>query len=489
VSIDAFEPGKSYSGILLTYYDEDQHTYPATLRFDARLGVEIEVSHASSAELSIFSDHPSHETIWLRGNAHIPDQCIFQSLAGSLTLTKLRNTFRSQNSRVTGARFVASETVFASTRGLINEPVPFDTFISHMDGLAEWWKAQYLVSKPHFLDDGRLRRVEITTVEDPTWFEWRQNGATMRIELGWRSNSSDDSRSMTLAQTTSLSSSFEGPRDANAHLSEHRKVQSLLCLMFSAPAPFREHAIVGESTFFREIPGKEGEERTKYFPKHAFVTDRTLRDRASASPLPKAYDDAVLWLSQIGSEGLALWGDQWEPTWNRLVTPVVAVLSRNQPYVEDVILATGIFLDAWGKGASKANGERATYSSASRPGPTFATYIFRALTLCGLDTNAAADSNNALAIAVRTVYTGVKHAEKTQPDPSHMIVISDVMLLLVRMLAALRITADDSLVRNYGQSYAAQEVFDAFSMHGLRVNAEGAFEVPFGPETAQPLWT
>ncbi|UFS57640.1 ApeA N-terminal domain 1-containing protein [Subtercola endophyticus] len=475
MSIDEFKQDATYSGVLLTFDGAEQHRTAATLRFDADLGVFFEVSDAATG--SFFSDDSNHPSVWFRGEAHIPDQCIFESLEGSITLSRIRNTYRSQNFRVSGARFAASEAVLAPTLAAINEPALFDDFVSHFDGLAEWWGARNLVVDHIAYDNGLARRVAITTREDIEPIRWPQNGASMRIELGWLSSSADHGRSQTLAQTTMLISEFPEPRSADEHLTEHWKVKSLMSLVFGIRLAYREHAITSKAAYFAELRSNPaGELEQKYFPRRPFVTRRTSQDFVTPTHQHSDFINPVFWLSEIGPEGLQRWGEAWDGEWERLISPTVSVLSRPRPFIEDVILATGIFLDAWGKEAPRADGEKSTYSkNGNRASPTFATYIFRALTLCGADWSDATTSNIGLSIACRQIYTAVKHAELDQPDPTQMMLISDVLLLLVRMVALRRVDVEGSLVARFGNDWAMKKHLQGFDGVNLVIDENGNF--------------
>ncbi|WP_148040159.1 ApeA N-terminal domain 1-containing protein [Cryobacterium tepidiphilum] len=475
MSIDKFEPGKSYSGVLLTYHDGSQHKFPATLRFDDELGVEIEVSDGSSSDSSIFAENRNHPSVWFRNSKHIPEQCIFESLAGSITLSKIRNTYRSENFRVTGARFVADEAVLVATRAAINEPALFDELVSHIDGLPELWNARNVVVNRHYTDNGLARRIEITTREDIPPIEWVQNGADMRIELSWRSSTSDSNRSWTLSQLTQLVSQFSEPRPADDHLDEHWKIKSLLTLLFGRPVAYREHAVSSHDAYFDELPTLHAGERKRFYPRHPFVTRRTVREFSAPLPKQNDFNDAIFWLNEVGAAGLQRWGEAWDANWERLISPTVSALSRPRPYVEDIILAAGIFLDAWGKQALKVDGERETYSKTQRSSPTFATYVYRALSVCEADWTGVTLSTAGLANAIRAIYTGVKHAEKRQPDPTQMILISDVMLLIVRMIAARKVDNDGAFVKRFGYDWSMKKELQGFKNLDFIIDEGGNF--------------
>lgn len=474
MSVDFFEPGRSFAGVLLTYDDSEQRTVPATLRFDAEKAVEIELSSSAVMGPSAFGEDAEHPSIWFRGDGHVPEQCIFQSLEGSITLSRLQNTRRSQNWVVNGVRFVAREAVLSATRASINEPVMFDELASQFDGLAEWWNERNIVVTRISDELGLAKRLEITS-RDVQSIEWYQNGAQMRLELGWRSSTANQNRSWTLAQTTKLVSRFPGPRTADDHLDEHWKVRSLLVLLLGKALPYREHSIVSETAYFDELPSADDAPGPRYFPSRGFITRRTIRDYGEPKAEPSEFMDGIIYLSQIGAIGLERWADAWTPSWERLISPTVAMLGRPRPFIEDMILATGIFLDAWGKKSPKVEGERETYSQGSRANPNFATYVYRALIATGADWSTTSRSVGGLARAVREIYTAVKHAEKDQPDPTHMMLARTVMVLIVRMIAANQIDPSGELVRAFGAGHKMRQELQAFSSSNLIIDEAGQF--------------
>lgn len=469
MSIDNFEAGRSLTGVLLTYSDGKQSTFPATLRFDPESLVEIEVADAAGFD-SFFGESPTHPSVWFRGDEHIPAQCVFQSLGGSMTLSRIRTTRRSQNPSVRGATFVADEVVLRATRAGINEPPLFDQLISRFDGLADWWGERNVVLTRHTTDIGLSRRVEITTREDVEPVTWMQGEATMSLDLSWRTDTADHNRSWTLMQTTNLQSSFITPRKADDHLDEHWKVKSLLVLLFGRPLAYREHAVVSQIAYYDDVGQPDGD-RKKFFPPRPFLTSRTLRDAQTTPSEEIELGEAIAYLRDIGPEGLTRWAEAWDDSWERLIAPTVAVLGRARPFVEDQILAAGIFLDAWGKTAERAEGEKDTYSSSNNP--TFATFAYRAMKSTPANWTHAALTDAGLAIAIRDVYTAVKHAEKQQPTAHEMFLLSDVMLLLVRLIAARKIDTDGSLVTSFVASHRFEETLDGFARENLIVNALG----------------
>lgn len=473
MSIDRFESGKSFSGVLLTYEDGEQHTLPTTLRFIEETGVEFEVSHGSS--VFVFTENPDHPSVWFRGDASIPAQCVFMSLEGNLTLSHIRCTQRKSNAYVSGAKFVAGEAVFRATGTAIDQPAPFEELVSRVDGLAEWWNAKNVVTKHHKDGLGRSNRMEITTREDIEPIVWLQNGAEMRIDLGWRTETSDGNRSWTMMQLTNLSSTFPDPRPADDHLNEHHKIKSLLALMSGKSVAYREHEIRNKDAYYEDFPALEERDAWRHVPRVHFVTTRTVRDYARERRKQSDFRHPVLSLSQIGHEGLGLWADAWDKDWERLISPTIAVLDRPRPFIEDRILATGIFLDAWGKRAPKAEGERDTYSTGRTKAPTFATFVYRALAACDADWTSVATSMSGLSISIRRIYTAIKHAENELPDPTEMALISRVMLLIVRMVAARKVDLEGSSVREFGRGWGLKHELRSFADAGLVIDEAGNF--------------
>lgn len=473
VSVDAFEPGRVFSGTLRTYESGSQHSYPATLRFDSDGPVQFEVS--TEAGRGLFGEDSAHESLWFRGDQFLPDQCLFQSLDGQFTLAKIRSVRRSRNGFVSSAQFVADEVVLRGTQTSIHVPMGFDELSSVVSGLGEWWNQRSLLLTSHHFDNGLVERVDITTDESIQPLQWTQNGATMRIEKGWRTDAPEDRSAWSLIELTHLVSRFPEPSSADRHLDEHWKVRSLVALMFGAPSRYREHSIAS-SSFSERLP--RSNDTVEYFtPKRPFVTRRTVRDFELPSG-PFSRSGAILWLRDIGELGLQAWADSWDEAWERLIAPTVAVLSRPEPFVDDVILATGIFIDAWGKRQSKVDGERETYSTpgpGKKPTPTFATYAFRALAKSGAAWSNAATSNAGLARAIRDVYTAVKHAEKQQPDALVLSLLSTVSLLLVRLVAAHRIDDSGDLVEQFTSSWSFEKELSGFIEHGVIIGDDGTF--------------
>lgn len=460
MSIDAFEEGCTYSGVLLATPNGQEVTTPATVSFHSERLIDIEISDAASVMLLLRSG--GDKSPWFGQGQSVPEQCVFQSLSGAMTLTRLRFVRRSQNWNVRTVIFAADEVVLTATKSDMGKPSLFDEFTSRFDGLADWWSASILLVRPHLDDEGRTKRMEITTREDVPTIDWDQGDARMTIELSWRSNTDDHNRSWALSQLTNLNSRFDEPRSADEHLDEHWIVKSLVVLMYGKPLRYREHVIVGKADYFSEGPGRKADESLRHFPSRPFLTSRTVRDMTKPSNELGGLRPAILLLDQVGADGLTKWARMWRNGWSRFTSPVVAVLGRDKPFIEDQILACGIFIDAWGKSQEPADGEAATYSSnGKRSSPTFATFVYRALRATRAEWCQVGLTDAELSISVRDVYTAVKHAEKMQSPVNEMILASEVMLLATRLLVAVEVSLESRFVSDFVGDWSFKSKLEA----------------------------
>jgi hypothetical protein len=95
--------------------------------------------------------------------------------------------------------------------------------------------------------------------------------------------------------------------------------------------------------------------------------------------------------------------------------------------------------------------------------------------MCDADWTDAANTPTGLAKAVRTIYTAVKHAEKEQPDAVQMMLVCDVMLLVVRMIAARRVDLEGKLVKRFAGSWSLKKHFQSFESVDLIIDDDGIF--------------
>jgi hypothetical protein len=293
----------------------------------------------------------------------------------------------------------------------------------------------------------------------------------MKLKMTWRSSTTNSNHSWSLEDSAQLVSAFPEPRDASAHLGEHRKVRELLVLMYGAPINFRRHEVRSLHYLPGTIPGGQPE---VFAPSVSFISRRTLREISA----PLLDESRLFWpvlrLPQIGPEGLTRWAQVWDDAaFCRMIEPVVTTLMRPKPFYEDMVLATGRFLDAWGKTAEKADGERAASPDAN--GHTFAISVYRALSLVDADWSFLAEAPEGLARAISQTYTSVKHAENDPPDPVQLQALVPAMLALVRMVVARKVDQDGAPVREWGHSWGLRDPVPDFVRLSYRVEADGTF--------------
>lgn len=466
MAIKRFEPGLSLSGVVLTHADGATSRVPAMLRFDEEQGALLEISAPSSRSQLIQS--PDKPAIWFQAN-DIPKACIFRSIDGDATLSGLTERRRTQNAHVSTVTIAASEVVLDGASSEVTSHLEFDEFSSRITGLSEWWGEQLLRTTTQTNERGLVTGFNVTSRNEVVPLEWRQGEAQMAVEAIWRSSASDSYQTWSIHGVAMLRSRFLTPATADTHLDSHWKFRSLMVLMTGRPATYAEHVITSRRDFSTRLH----RDSSLHAPPTPFVTRRTVREFSQTNPVDEQ-NFPILSLPQIGSAGLDQWHTVYD-AWERLLAPTVSVLSRHLPYVEDEVLPAGIFLDSWGKQASKADGEQPTYSTNSkRPSPTFATYVYRALLTSGGDWSASAASLVSLSIALREVYTAVKHAEKEQPEALDMSLAADTMLLLVRLIAAREIDADRGNVDSFVKSFRFRGA-TAFSINDRWVDENGRF--------------
>lgn len=469
-----FEPGKSISGVLRIYDAEEneQRTTPATLTF-TELGVELETSTAQDRIFGGLAGE-SREP-WFGQAAELPAQCLFEAVDGALTLTGIRLQQRRNGFKVETARFRVNEAVLSATLTEIDQPIAFDKVYSAVAGLSIWWAVSSVGYTVEQSQNGLVEGMTIKTYKVPS-LEWKQGEATLRFENHWHSGAVDDD-GMMVSQSFNISSEFPEPKLADAHLDEQWKVRSLLVILHGCALPYRGHQVTSIKSLYREKhvrPG--GQKPQRVTPRHNFITSRTVRERTIPAPTSKQLQHPILLLKDIGVEGLERWGAKWSASWERLINPVVAALSNEHPYVEDQILAAGIFLDGWGPTIPKVEGEKETYSTGGKkPGPTFTTYVYRALEHSRADWSQAASSRVGLARAISHIYISIKHADKEQPNPLEMSLTSYLMLLLARMMIARQVDEDGTLIEKYTKGSSFKQVVQMPRLNDVYINDNGNF--------------
>ncbi|MGJ4846593.1 hypothetical protein [Leifsonia sp. Le1] len=462
-----FAPGESFSGVVASEDKGELVQAPATLTFDAELGATFEVSYPDTGWLD---DEPNAPR-WVHQGGKYPTQAVFQTNSGNVTLAGIHKISHSSNGEVVTARMRSDEAVFATTRRGVEDPLMYDELASEIDGLDRWWGTPSSISREVEYDDrGFTKGMGVSTTEVPE-VTWQQGDAVMRLKMGWRSSTTNHNHSWSLEDNAQLVSAFPEPRDAAAHLAEHRKVRELLVLMFGAPVSFRRHEVRSLHYLPGTIPGEKPE---IFAPPVSFISRSTLRELSAPVPAERRLFWPVLRLPQIGPEGITRWAQVWDDAaFSRMIEPVVTTLMRPKPFYDDMVLATGRFLDAWGKTAERVEGERAV--SPDSKGHTFAISVYRALRLTDADWSFLADAPEGLARAISRTYTSVKHAENEPPDPVQLQALVPAMLAIVRMVAARKVDQDGAAVREWGHSWGLRDSVPDFERLSYRVDAEGVF--------------
>jgi hypothetical protein len=237
-------------------------------------------------------------------------------------------------------------------------------------------------------------------------------------------------------------------------------------VIFGQSVFIRQHQITGDA-----FPRTLGSGKVDY-AFHHFLSSHTMLDHRQ--PRPENLASPLVPVSMLGREGLELWAAN-EAGWMRVVGPVVSLIQRQQPFVEDVILTTSMALEARGHMLEPLGSE----PEYGRPGlprnPSFTTYIRRCLTTLPVEWTNIAASPEGLATAMSKVYNGVKHPDRQAPDSLNAALLGQVQIWIARLCISSMLDSTGDIVKLGAQHSGLRQAMDAFEWNDRFINERGEF--------------
>lgn len=423
MGIDTLRVGDTHSGLLIDGQDGTPYI-GAALRFDQRQGVVVEIPFLHGQREAQFTEVDA----WFSQQSP-PKNLILAVPGGQILLADLRWRATSVRSGVSLGTIAPGETLLGKRDVPVETPLTMTEVRSDIDGLRRWTRFSSIETVPHTDEHGRVQRLTIE-VQSGEGAEWQQGDATMKFVSEWGTEYPDDDAraGVSVLDTPVLLSSFPTSRPFADHLEEQRKVVNLLTLVAGTGIFFRRHR-VGDPHIGGFAAGGGGSLRVH---RAELVSTQTYRDYAQPMPSKPDLDSLLVRLSDVGAEGMARWGAEWE-RWKRFILPAVGVLGRRGAFAEDIITSLSMSFEAAGKIIGVRDGERDTYG---RGRPATATYVYRCLSVLGVSWGLVASDHVGLAKAIAKTYNSIKHYDGSDfPDSAVSFVISHISEYIARLLA------------------------------------------------------
>ncbi|MFD5893765.1 hypothetical protein [Streptomyces sp. NPDC060366] len=453
--------GDSLAGLLVDGVEGTPYVV-ATLTYSETRGVRLEVPYIHHSDQEQFANAEK----WFETGAP-PKNLMFITHGGVIYLFGCRYSGHSMNfGHGHAAGFITpDEVVLANRDGDLTEDLKVSEFTSELDALFEWTRFRAVHHERETNEEGRVNKVTITA-ESMEGVSWTQGEAEMKLNTSW--STSDSSPGFQITEWVALQSTFPTPRPMKEHLSEQRKLASLLKLAFGQPIYFRRHKIRDDLFADTALNG-----RTLGKSFHEAISHRTFRDFSQPKPERKKFRQPVFYLAQVGGEGLERWGLNYEP-WKRFIEPAVSVLSRPGTVLENLVVNASMSLEAAGSLLGHISGEEETHNGSGYP--TTATYVLRAILSLDIDWQRLSESPTALARAISKNYNTIKHFDRgVFPDPIETYFVSEFAMTIVRLVATNLVDPTGQLVRDYATSSSFDELVEMCRRHDRFVGPNGAF--------------
>lgn len=422
MGIDTLRTGDTHTGLLVDGQDGTPYI-GAALRFDQRQGVVVEIPFLHEQGEAQFAEVDA----WFSQQSP-PKNLILRVPGGQMLLVDLKWRSTSIRSGVSLGTIAPAETLLGKRDVPLETPLAMTEVRSSIDGLRRWTRFSSVETEPHTDEHGRVQRLTIE-VQSGEEVGWQQGDATMKFVSEWGTEHLDDARAgISVLDTAVLLSSFPTSRPFADHLEEQRKVVNLLTLVAGTGIFFRRHR-VGGPHIGSFAAGGGGSVRVH---RAELVSTQTYRDYAQPTPSKRDLDSLLTRLSDVGAEGMARWGAEWE-RWKRFILPAAGVLGRRGAFAEDIITSLSMSFEAAGKIIGVRDGERDTYG---RGRPATATYVYRCLNVLDVSWGQVAPHHVGLAKAIAKTYNSIKHSDDSDfPDSAVSFVISHVSEHIARLLA------------------------------------------------------
>jgi hypothetical protein len=472
------EFGDSVAGLLLDGVADTPYV-GATFRLVSPHGVTVEVPYSPRHTDEQFANVDE----WFSEQTP-PNNMIMYTPEGTVSMFDIAWSGHSENWGGTNAslgKLRPHEVVLAAREGDLTDPLTITELHSYLDALSAWSGASSITTDHETDENHRVQTVNIRMTGGQV-LSWRQGAATMELRAQWTHDPVRDGlgRVTTLRDSVTLVSTFKpGSASFWDHFVEQRKLATLLVFIFGKPISFRRHQVRDER--FAARLGGNGEVYDS--PLRELLSFRSIQERARPLLATNDLTTPLVYLSNVGADGLATWSDSYE-AWARFIVPSAGVLNRRGAFVEDIVLSTGMSLEAAGGLIGEREGERPTWH---RGRPTMATYVFRCLQELGLEGPASAESITGLARAVANNYNDLKRADRGEfPDQVKSYLVSQVNRLVVRALAVSLTSSSAELREVLQQSREMSKIHELFDLNGMRITDDGAWHAQPASEGARP---
>lgn len=460
MGIETLAAGDSHTGLLIDGKDETPWI-GAALRLDQDHGVLVEIPFLHRRDEAQFAEVDS----WFSQQSP-PNNLILAVPGGEILLCDLKWRATSIRSGVSLGTIAPGETLLGKRDVPVETPLTMTEVRSRVDGLRPWTRFNSVDTAPITDERGRIQKLVIE-VQAGQGVEWQQGDATMKFVSEWATEYPDgDARAgISVLDTPILLSSFPTSRPFIDHLQEQRKVVNLLTLVAGTGIFFRGHR-VGDPHIgsFAAGGGRLLVHRAE------LISAQTYRDYAQPTPLKSKLDNLLVRLSDVGPEGMARWGAEWE-RWKRFILPAAGVLERRGAFAEDIITSLSMSFEAAGKIIGQRDGERGTYA---RGRPTTATYVYRCLSVVGVSWGKVAPDQTGLAKAIARTYNSIKHYDGSDfPDSSVSLVISYISKHIARLLALHIVDESGDLLASFREVGAMWRIDRYVEVYGISFDERG----------------
>lgn len=463
---------------LLVDGDPDTLYAGCTLRMEEPRGAVIEVPYIHMDSTKQFAPVQA----WFSTRTSPPNM-LLRTASGAVSLFDIQwdgHSVKSGNS-VSLGKLRPMEIVLSNREADLEDPLLVTELRSHVDGLREWSRFTAIKHDTEANENNLVRKLTVE-VESVAQVSWKQGDATMTLQTDWRTANPEglNEGSFNIFEWVVLDSKFDEGHSFFDHYVEQRKLVHLLILVFGKPVHFRKHQVRDDSFSQRLNGGK--------LVNHPFVqliSRRTVGEYAEKPPTKEDLQRPLVYLREIGQEGLQRWADEFE-RWTRFTLPATATLGKRNIYVGDLVVSLSMSLEAAGHIIGVRDGEEETYREKSTT-PTTASYVYRCLHLLDLDWGDRVASPVGLARAVANGYNGTKHYNKgVLPDNDQTFLISEVLRKVTRLLTLHIVDPSGELLKSSREPGGLWRMQDMFEANELRIKHDGKWEHEAKPEFGEP---
>ncbi|MGY4544373.1 hypothetical protein ACVWY0_004317 [Arthrobacter sp. UYNi723] len=475
MAVEKLPFGTSLAGLLVDGVTETPYV-GSTLRMEEPSGAVIEVPYIQQDATGQFEPVQA----WFSTRTP-PENMLLKTAEGDVSLFEVQWLGHSAKSGrgVSLGKLRPTEIVLARRETDLSTPLLVSEVRSHIDGLKEW-SGFTAINHDSKTDDNGLVKKLVVEVASLASVKWSQGDATMTLQTDWRTANPEtpDDPSLGIYEWVVLDSKFAEPAQFSDHLVEQRKVVHLLVLVFDGAIHFRKHR-VRDGTFAVRYGNK-----LIHHPFVELISRRTVREYAEKRPTKADLQQPLVYLGQLGSDGLTRWAEEYE-TWKRFILPTVGVLGRGGVFVEDLVVSLSMSLEAGGHLIGVREGEKVTYTKGGKP--TTATYVYRCLHSLEVDWGDRIESIVGLARAAANTYNSIKHFDRGEfPDNDKTHLISIVLRQVVRLMVLDILDPSGALLKNFREEESLWRIHENFRNYELRILDDGQWKA--APESeSRPL--